>query len=391
MDIRTPKVDPKAVVQRAPDEADVFETHQWSGNRVDVGTTGAIKLQNAGLDEIDGQIIAHGWIDIESINRLRVAPYQREVLERVGNKRTSLAIAVNNAVRLPDIMLGMRGENVTFPKGTSFCLLHDEVYIIDGLQRIFALKSHVERNPDGAKKLRIGAEVRFNTTKDSERELFLVLNTSRIPVSPNVVLRNLRETHKSILTLYGLSMADKDFPLYQRVSWSQRMGRGELVTAQILTRIAKALHGFANVTNPRSVGSASRSDQLANALDAVVDKVGMQTFRRNMSAFFELVDTCWGIRTVQYTERNTQLKGNFLVTLARLLCDHTNFWKLGTDELFVGAIERRKLAAFPVLDPEIARLAGAGSMTQSILLELIIEHMDKGKKLHRLKKRTDNK
>lgn len=352
-------------------------------------TQDPIRLENAGLDERDGEIIAHGWLDIDAMGRLLVDPdYQREVMS-VRQSRKGVARAVAEGVRLPDIMLGMRGSNYD-AKGHSM-LLRDRVYIVDGLQRIAALKAYAEKHPDEASSLRIGAEVRFSTTKESERELFINLNTSRIPVSPNVILRNMKSTkNPGILTIYGLSTADKNFALYNRVTWTQRMARGDLLTATILARVGRSLHIF-NSSNPQAGAGSSRADTLVSALNDTVETIGMNTFRGNIAEFFDIVDACWGLRNIAYADKATQLRGNFLVTLARVFADHTNFWNPGTDELFVDAATKKKLAAFPLLDPEISRLAAAGSMTVPMLYGYIVDHLNKGRKSNRLRKRTENK
>src|ERR1700682_3863362 len=90
------------------------ETRRWSGVAVDTSQHGTVRLLNAGLDERDGEIIAHGWLDLESMNLLRVDDYQREVLSFNGSRKGSIREAIEEGVRLPDIMLGMRGQRLSF-------------------------------------------------------------------------------------------------------------------------------------------------------------------------------------------------------------------------------------------------------------------------------------
>lgn len=340
-----------------------------------------VKLQNAGLMErADGEIVAHGWLDINSMRALLVGPYQREVLGATGGKRSSpLRKALEDGVNLPDIMIGLRGSNYE-AKGSSMTLL-DKCYIVDGLQRISQILFHAEAHPEEAKNLIIGAEVRFNTTEASEKDLFLKLNTSRIPVSPNVILRNLRDKHPAILSLYGLSHTDSKFALYERVSWDQRMARSELITALMMAKTARSLHSLIGGTG------GERADSLANTLDTAAKKVGLNNFRKNVVHFFDVVDECFGLRTIAYKEVSPQLKGNFLVTLAKVFSLHSNFWNDDGTLLFVDANHRAKLAGFPIQDPEVIRLAGAGNMALPILYQMLVEHMDKGKRTHQLKRR----
>lgn len=338
-----------------------------------------VRLMNAGLQEkASGEIVAHGWIDITSMQALGVDDYQREVLGALTSARKpSIRRALEAGASLPDIMIGMRGSNYD-TKGSSMILL-DKCYIVDGLQRVSQMMIHAEANPEEAKHMVIGAEVRFNTTKASERDLFLVLNTSRIPVSPNVILRNLRETHPAILTLYGLTHSDSKFALYEKVCWDQRMSRSELLTALMLAKTARAIHA-----QPGVGVSTERAESLASLLDNIAKRVGLSTFRRNIVHFFDVVDECFGLRSIQYKEVAPQLKGNFLTTVGRVLASHKNFWE-ENGHLFVDALARKKLAAFAVSDPEVMRLSGAGTMAQPILYQMLVDHMNKGKRINHLK------
>lgn len=352
-----------------------------------------IKLQNAGLSEKDGEIIAHGWLDLDSIKLLKVDDYQREVLAKVARGRghkPGLVKAVEEGARLPDIILGMRGE-LYHSRGSNM-FLENSVYVIDGLQRISAMMRVAEDDDfaEKAKGMLIGAEVRFNTTRTSEKDLFAVLNGSRIPVSPNVILRNSRDTNKAVLTLYGLSTNDKTFALCNRTQWTQRRARGELTTALTLVKVAYNLHRFIRAggqrrlkTSPGNGGSVVLSD--ASTLEQRVEKIGLKIFRENVITFFEMVDKAYGIRNVEFTETATQMRSNFLNTLARLISDHENFWD--GNKLQIDSLTIKKLASFPILDPEIGRLAGAGSQTLPILYNYLRDHLNKGKRINRLKAR----
>lgn len=339
-----------------------------------------VKLLNAALNEINGEIVAHGWLDIESMGALKVDTYQREVLARTGGKKTALQSAVENGTNLPDIVLGMRGQK--FSTHGNSMTLDDPVYIVDGLQRVFTLRSHSELHPEQAKDLRIGAEVRFGTSKDAEKELFHALNVLRTPMSPNVTLRNEREKNKAVLTLYGLSMSDDTSPLFQRVQWNQRRNRGELITALILCRACTLMH--------RHLGGSEQTGlrAIAKAMDVRAEHTGLKVFRENINTFFELIDECWGLRKVEYRQTATQIRGNFLMSLARLLSDHENFWD--KNKLAIDKTTRRKLASFPLLDPEIGRLAAAGSTAMPILYNLVREHLNKGKRVNRLRSRKES-
>lgn len=354
--------------------SDLLETKRWNNLQVDTSAHGVVRLQNAALDERNGEIIAHGWIDLQSMKLLRVGDYQREVLkqQKQGNK---LKHAVGEGVRFPDIMLGMRGQRVKF-EGNA-CLLQDQVFIIDGLQRVFANLEWAEEqdsdDPATEKRLnnlRVGAEVRFGTDRERERDLFILLNTARTPVSPNVILRDLRDKYPGVTQLYGLSHTDKNFALYERVSWNQRMARNELLAAMVLAKTAMALHAV--------VGIGGNAERIARLLDALGKRVGLNIMRTNTREFFEVLDACWGLRTIQYTDVQTHLRGNFLQAIADVFARHEDFWdgKL----LKVAMDHKRKLRTFALNDPEIVRLAAAGNMALPMLRNYLIEHLNKGKR-----------
>ena len=78
-------------------------------------------------------IILRGVIDPQSLHLLQVADYQREVLPLA--KISELVEAFMKG-SVPDVDLGMRGERF-FERSGSF-YLQDDVFIVDGLQRVTA-------------------------------------------------------------------------------------------------------------------------------------------------------------------------------------------------------------------------------------------------------------
>jgi len=330
-----------------------------------------VRLQSSRLDDKDGDIVAHGWLDLAAIKLLKVGDYQREVLEGHRGKKSQLKKGVEEGVRLPDIMLGMRGQSYT-PKGQDM-LLENPVYVVDGLQRISALMKFAEDHPDKEDTIRIGAEVRFNTNRDTETALFEVLNVARKSMSPSVVLRNKRNYSDSITTLYGLSMHDSKFPLIGKVCWDQQMHRGELMTALTLAKVVMTLH--------RGLGPGGRhlsnNKLLPETMDRLAKKHGLQNFRNNISTFFEVLDAVWGVRGLKYKDQMTHLRGNFMIQLAGVFADHEDFWT--GNKLTVDASFRNKLKSFPIDDPTVIRLAGGGVSTGELLRRHIIDHLNKNK------------
>ena len=333
-----------------------------------------VRLDQATLDDKGGQIVAHGWLNLEALQNLRVGDYQREILE-VARRKSSIRDAVKNNVRLPDIMLGMRGQSYTSRGGAM--LLENDVFIIDGLQRVAALRKHAADNPEDAAKIRIGAEVRFDTTRDTEEALFTILNVKRRAMSPSVILRNKRNHSDGVATLYGLSLNDKSFALYGKVCWDQEMHRGELTTA---VSFAKACITLFRHTAPGG-RQISSSGALPKTLDAMANANGLNNFRANIMAFYEIMDEAWGLRGIKYTDRATHTRVNFMIQLAAVFSDHEDFWD--GNKLSLDASQKFKLKSFPIEEPTIIRLAGSGSAAGMLLYRHMIDHFNKGRQASR--------
>jgi len=334
-----------------------------------------VKLQSAALDDKNGEIVAHGWLDLEAIQGLRVGDYQREILEFRSGRKSLMHKAIEAGERLPDIMLGMRGQSYS-TRGSAM-LLENDVFIVDGLQRVSALRKFAADNPERASEIRIGAEVRFGTTRDSEKNLFTVLNIHRKAMSPSVILRNERNNSDGVATLYGLSMHDKNFAMVGRVCWDQQMHRGELVTALSFAKMAITLHRHAGPGGRHLAGV----DFIPKTLDNMAKAVGLQSFRGNITAFYEVMDEVWGIRGIKYTDRATHTRNNMTLQLAGMFSDHEEFWD--GNKLVVDASQKSKLKSFPIDDPTIVRLAGAGTVAGVLLYRHFVDHMNKSRAANR--------
>ena len=332
-----------------------------------------IKLIKAGLQERDnGDIAAHGWLDIHSIRRIGVADYQREFLSPAQRTKTKLMTALENGDRLPDIILGMRGQD--FDSVKDDIILHNDVYVIDGLQRISHMMMFADLYPERADELIIGAEVRFDTNYEIEDELFRKLNLGayKIPLSTNVVLRNLRKKHNSILTVYGLSENTPSFPLYKKVQWNQRMAKGQLITAIMLFRVALVLHS-------RFTVGGSRNDNPLNTginLDKLAKSIGLSNLRANVEEFFKIINELWPYDKLEFRAKATQCKGTFLICLAGILNDYDLFWS--DKKLFVGTRMKQRFSNFPVNDPNFQRMCASGTSVWPMVRFTMLSAINKG-------------
>lgn len=335
----------------------------------------SIKVVSGALDEVGGEIVLRGVIDPASLQHLQTGPYQREVLPLA--RINDLVEAYKNGSRPPDIELGMRGQRV-IERGDAFHL-QDPVYIVDGLQRVSAALHLMQGG--SVVMPHLGATIHFGTTEEWERSRFRVLNQEWLKLSPNILLRNLQYGNEAVLMLHRLSL-DNNFVLAGRVCWTQRMARHELITAMTYLKVIGQMHAH--------MGSTLYSDtnRLSIGVDKVMGNIGKNVMRDNVRTFFELVDECWGIKRVTFKEGAIYMRASFLITLARVLSQHTDFWK--GERLFIEAPLKRKLAQFPVNDPNVSNLASAAGTSRNILYMLMVEHVNSGKRTRRITPRNND-
>lgn len=347
-----------------------------------------IRMTHAALDEREGgMIVIRGVIDDDSLKHLLIDDYQREALPL--SSLASILSALEKGDRLPDIELGLRGEKfktVQEDDGSETFILQNVCYIIDGQQRRNGALHHITKHPDGNRKVGLGAVVRFGTDRKTERELFRIFNQLRSKVSPNVLIKNMREDSTALASIYGLCHTDKTFSLYERVCWAQKMRRSDLLTAMTLCKTVTRLHSH------RVPGKTVDLNTIVSALDRGAKEMGLTAVRENVKMFYDLVDYAWGVRAVTYSSAANHLRTNFLVTLAQLFSDHVDFWA-GKDDtrLFVNADLKRKIAQFPVLDPSVANLTGAGGKSYEVLYHMLRDHINRGRKSNRLTLRDPGK
>lgn len=336
-----------------------------------------VRIIDGALYEADNSssgIILQGLIDPSTLRFLKADPgYQRDLRER-----EEIYTALKDGKVLPNIEIGVRGQD--FVSDGADYIIRSQAYIIDGWQRIGNAIRFMDDHPSTP--VRMFGSVHFDTTFEWEEQRFTDLNKNTKRISPNLHLRNLRNKSNGVLSLYGLSHADKAFPLHGMVSWNQNMHRGELITATILARVIRDLHGH----HTSLVGSSP--DQLAYSLDMAAQAISLNMLRRNAQSFFSIVNDCWPFAAIEYRRSATQVKGTFLRVVAKMFSLHLNFWNEADTALMVSMDDKRKLAKFPINDPQIINLAGAGGSAQYILYEMLISHMNSGRRTQRLEQRA---
>jgi hypothetical protein len=327
-------------------------------------------IQVSSGEKNEERFVIRGVIDPSTLDAIQTGDYQREIIP--GCKVKALMTAARTSV-LPDIELGMRGEKyqVRGVGDDETYLLQDDVFVIDGLQRINALRTVVLENPSMHPK--IGALIHLNTSFDWERERFRILNQERARLSPNILLRNGCSDHPGVELIHNLCTQDGTFLLYKKVTWSQRQKREELIPAMRVCIVASILHS--------RFTPGGRTDDirgLSPSLDKKREIVGPNIMRENIRVFFALVDQSWNIKDIVHREHAPQIKSTFLTVLADLLTQHSQFWN--GNRLFVNARMRSKLRKFSLLDPEISRLCGSGGQARTLLFQILLGHINKGRR-----------
>jgi hypothetical protein len=153
------------------------------------------------------------------------------------------------------------------------------------------------------------------------------------------------------------------------------------MTALGLAKVARRVHGH-RISN-LGVGA----EQLAASLAKIPTTVTLPTFRRNVTMLFSIIDECWPIGGIQYRTSAPQVKTAFLEEVARMFSDHASFWEHNDNTLVVSTDDRRKLAKFPINDPQVVQLAGSGGQSRKILYKLLVDHMNSGRRNNRLRSR----
>lgn len=313
-----------------------------------------------------------GQIDPASLSDIQVPDYQREVLS--ARKIAALQKAMKDGERITPVDLGMRGElHSERPKGTYH--LADPVYVIDGLQRITAAQGLVQ---SGVIFPSLYALIHLHTNETWELKRFTTINTGQTGLNSNILLRNLAKNNEGARVMLWITSNSK-FVLCDRVSWTQNMRKGDLLRA---TMYYKAVGRLMSWAGP---GKSGPLEMANGGIDKMIAKVGRNVFIENVRTFFTLLDETFGVLKVAYLSQAVQLKDTFLRALAGVISDYENFWE--GDRLAVPDDLKKRLATFPIDDPNVITLAGSAGQAAKILEALIVDHLNARKSTRRLRRR----
>jgi hypothetical protein len=339
-----------------------------------------IRILKPSLDDelFEGNPILRGVIYPQDLGKLKIdKSYQREFLS--SSVRREITKALDAKRRLPDLELAMRGENCDFDQVAKEILrLHDPVYIVDGQQRRGTLLEYIERYPRAD--IRQGVIVHFNSSLEWESERFEALNTRRTKVASAVIIRNMRNKNEAIATMYGLSMSDRNFALYDRVCWQQAPCAGHLINAVAFLACSVTLHSHLGPAR------ASNLKFRATGADRIAARIGLPMFRQNLMTFWDAIDGIWGVRNLQ-RRGAVHMKTGFLSALIDVMWRHLDFWNNDV-ELVIPSHIKSKLKLFNINDIEVVRLAGAAGMARVSLEHLLLRWINSGRRTHHLTPRT---
>lgn len=345
--------------------------------RLDTRVPRVIRILNGALDEDPetGAIVLNGRLDPSTLRFLKVGPYQRPL-----GDRKDIFEALKSGVTVPNIDIGVRGN--TFVTTGDDYEIADEAYIIDGWQRVGTALGILENEPGAP--IRMFATVHFGTDEISERHRFTELNKNIKKVASNLHLANMRDRNDAVATLYGLTFNQSDFPLYRKVAWGQNMARGDLITAVCLLKTSAQLHAH------KAGLTAAGVEKMAGGALRAAHAITLMQYRKNVAMFFRVIDDCWPIGAIEYRRTAPQIKEGFLRALARFFSNHIDFWNTSGSVFFVSAEQARKLAKFPLNDPQVQALGSSAGAGATILQDLIGRHMNSGRRTGHLRPRMES-
>lgn len=332
-----------------------------------------IRVYDAGLHESTDPsaptpYILQGMLDARSLALLKCdndprTGYQRSVRPAQESGARALAQLACDRTQFAPLILGMRGQRFTSNENEYW--LHDPVYEIDGQQRIDAALKALTHSGIATD---LSVQVFFDTTREWESEKFLALHSNRWALAPSLLLRNNRHKCEMLSSLYGLTLSEKAFCLHQRVCWTQRKLKSELISALSFSKAVCRLHAHVADT---AAGSATTVPTILPALSALRDIVGMTTVRDNARTFFELVNDCWGLRDIESKRNQPQTRDTFLLALARVLSDHMNFWRCDEkgrrNVLTVPRRLQERFKTFDLTNDEVIDATGSGGRAKNIV------------------------
>jgi len=277
-----------------------------------------VRILNCSLqdDDVTDRIVLRGVLDQETLRYIRLDWYQRE--QGFSPSHISKIVsAFKSGNNIADITIGMRGQRVKNVKDTYILL--DRCYCIDGGQRLYAAAVALKDVPD--LKINLGVKAYTDTTEKFENELFCKLGTTQVKIASSVLIRNKKKESVAANMLINISK-DQDFALKDRICWDQARIKGQLLSGNRFTSIVALLHARRGGT------TGGGCLEVLASVDRVLEKITEDVGKVNVIKFFDAIDRCWTLRNLEggSDEPRPHLKAIFLITFARMVSSHDEFW-----------------------------------------------------------------
>jgi hypothetical protein len=314
------------------------------------------------FDEEFEQNVLRGTIDQECFRHLIIdRTYQREQ----GFSQTlihNIADAYFQKKKITDITIGVRGNRFR-QDGKDFWLI-DKAYVIDGGQRLGAARVALAKKP--TLRIQLGAKIFFNTTQDSEREMFCIMNATQQRVSASVLIRDRPDSAAAAL-LFALN-GNEEFALSGQIGWNQKLQAGDALSGFQFTCVAGALH--------QHVGGASHGStfHVLESLDRACAKVTGAVMTQNIVRFFDMLDECWTIH-VPRKPRPDCLQMTFLLVMGKLVSLYPDFWD--GEEFYFPAKYHKRLAKVDIsnIRDQVRRMQRNNKDTKDVIFNILCQRL----------------
>ena len=348
-----------------------------------IDPTKMVRVLRSSLRDFNNDIVLVGVIDPLSLPLLKVdMTYQR--LAMTAKQRKDLYRCDPQRDQFSDMELAARGsEDYETEPGGEAVGLPGPIYIIDGHQRWTTALEYRKRS---GTPIFLGAAITLNTTVEFERKRFIDLSLNRRKISPSLLLRDQKEKIPFVNTLYGMTNGGDKRPmvLNERVGWGQNLGSEDLISGFQLSVLALALH---NHLTP--VTTTVRD--IPNYMLRLETLMPLSAFRQNVATFWDALDDTWKFAEMKTHLGRKLLNIGIIKMIAEIMAEHENFWKppQADHHLQINAEMIRRLREIKL--PQLQNMVHGTGFSKTVMKNSIINWIDTGKSINKLRKRDDRR
>lgn len=334
----------------------------------------AHSIEKVSVDGVE-RIKVVGIIDPKSLSYLKCDndeqdphSYQRVVLDK-SKRREDIRRGFQQG-SLPEVTLSMRGLSIVTYNDS--VMLEDDVFIVDGQQRISVALEMLQEDPLVA--IEVRAVVYLNSDRGFERKLFEDLNTKQTRVGQGLLIKNARVDSPLIDTIVRMTNAP-EFTLRGRVSWATGSSRREdLLLGVNVLGATLLLHRHLGVQV-----MAGDHEQVMQIVKGAAEHIEPERMVANTLIFFEAYIKAFQIQDVKYRDRVSFLRPTFLKALATFFDRHENFWN--GRRLVIGQSTIERLGRFSWKDHSVDELSKtSGKSAVRDLVRLMVQHFEETKR-----------